>query len=177
MIKPYLTLGIVAALTMLPHATALAQGGPPPGGRMGPPAAKSTIDFATAQKLASATKAAAVAAGANVAIAVVDSNGDLVYFERMDGAMGRAITSSQGKARAALLFGVPTKQLQDAMAAGKPLSVTITSPAQGANELTPMQGGLPVMKDGKAIAAIGVGGSSPANDEKLAQAGIDTISK
>jgi glc operon protein GlcG len=136
---------------------------------------KSTIDFATAQKMAVAARAAAAAAGANVAIAVVDSNGDLVYFERMDGS--GAVAASQGKARAAMLFGLPTKQVADAMAAGKSLPVTVTKPPQGAQELLILQGGLPVVKDGKVVAAIGVGGSSSANDEKFAQAGIDALDK
>ena len=67
-----------------------------------------------------ATEAAAVAAKAKVAIAVVDANGDLVYFRRMDGTAGIPVTASQAKARAAILFGVPTKSLQDAVAAGTP---------------------------------------------------------
>ena len=85
----------------------------------------------------------------------------------MDGASARAVTSSQGKARAALLLGVPTKEAQDAIAAGKPLPVTLTSPPAGAWEITIGQGGLPIMKDGKVVAAMGCGGSLPANDEKI----------
>ncbi len=145
------------------------------GGRGGPPPAKQTIDFATAKKIAAAAEAAAIAEKAVVSIAVVDSSGDLVYFQRMDGAAARAVTSAQGKARAALLFGIPTKQLNEAMSSGKPVTVTLTAPAAGANELTTMQGGLPLLKDGKTIAAVGVGGSSPANDEKFAQAGLDAL--
>jgi glc operon protein GlcG len=140
-------------------------------GQAAPP--PQNIDVATAMKMVAAAEAAAVSANAQVAIAVVDANGDLVYFERMDGASARAVTSSQGKARAALLFGLPTKDVQDAIRAGKPISVTVTNPAAGAWELTPAQGGLPVVKDGKVIAAIGCGGSLPANDEKFAQAGLN----
>jgi glc operon protein GlcG len=134
------------------------------------------IDVATAKKMVAAAETAAIKANATVAIAVVDVNGDLVYFERMDGASARAVTSSQGKARAALMFGVPTKAVQDAMAAGRPLSATITAPVAGAWEMTPMQGGLPILKDGKVVAAIGAGGSAPANDEAFAQAGLDAVS-
>jgi glc operon protein GlcG len=133
------------------------------------------IDVAAARRMVAAAEAAAVSANAKVAIAVVDANGDLVYFERMDGASARAVTSSQGKARAALLFGLPTKDVQDAMNAGKPVSVTVTNPAAGAWEITVGQGGLPVVKDGKVVAAIGCGGSLPANDEKFAQAGINAM--
>ena len=123
------------------------------------------IDVATARRMVAAAEAAAASANAQVAIAVVDANGDLVYFERMDGA----------SARAALLFGLPTKEVQDAMNAGKPISVTVTNPAAGAWDITPAQGGLPVIKDGKVVAAIGCGGSLPANDEKFAQAGLNAM--
>jgi glc operon protein GlcG len=139
--------------------------------------AKPGVDAATAKKMVAAAEAAALAANAPVAIAVVDGNGDLVYFERMDGASARAVTSSQGKARAALLLGVPTKAAQDAINAGKPLPVTLTTPPAGAWEITIGQGGLPILKDGKVIAAMGCGGSLPANDEKFCQAGIDAMGK
>src|SRR4029079_9882735 len=110
---------------------------------------KPGVDAATAKKMVAAAEAAAIAANAPIAIAVVDGNGDLFYFERMDGASARAVTSSQGKARAALLLGVPTKEAQDAIAAAKPLPVTLTSPPAGAWEITIGQGGLPIIKDGK----------------------------
>ena len=111
-----------------------AQGGPPQGQPAGgpPPGPPQTIDLATAKKkMIAASEAAAVAMNAHVAISVVDSNGDLVYFERMDTAAPRAVTSSQGKARAALLFGLPTTQVAAAMRAGMPLSTTITPPVGG----------------------------------------------
>jgi glc operon protein GlcG len=151
-----------------------AQGGPPQGQPGGPPPPPpQTIDLATAKKMVSAAEAAATAMNAHVAICVVDSNGDVVFFERMDTAAPRAVTSSQGKARAALLFGLPTTQVAEAMRGGKPLSATLTPPVQGNWEMTIQQGGLPIMKNGKVIGAIGAGGSASANDEKFAQAGID----
>src|SRR4051794_29163946 len=130
------------------------------GGRGGGPAgAPARIDVATAKKALAAAEAAAASLNVRVAIAVVDANGDLVAFTRLDGAAARAVTSSQGKARAAILFGLPTKQVQDAIAANQPLSVTITNPPAGAWEITPAQGAVPVMKDGKVVAAVGVGGA------------------
>ena len=70
------------------------QGGPPPqgGGRGG--ALPATIDLATAQTIVTSAQAAATAANARVAVAVVDSNGDLVVLERMDGSGGRGVTSA-----------------------------------------------------------------------------------
>lgn len=163
--------GLFAPISVAAQAPAAPQGGP--AGQQQP---KQNIDVATAKKMVAAAEAAATAANAKVAISFVDANGDLVYFERMDGAAPRAVTSSQGKARAALLFGVPTKEARDAADAGKPLSATLTLPAAGAWELTIQQGGLPILKDGKLIAAIGCGGSASSNDEKFAQAGIDAMS-
>jgi glc operon protein GlcG len=162
-----------AAQAPAAQAPAAPPQGAPGGQAQAPP--KQYIDVATAKKMVAAAEAAATAINARVAIAVVDANGDLVYFERMDGAAPRAVTSSQGKARAALMFGIPTKEIQDDMAAGKPLPATITPPIAGAAEITIQQGGLPILKDGKVIAAIGCGGSASANDEKFAQAGIDAM--
>ena len=146
-------------VSLIANAAQAPQGG---GGRgQAAPAKPVGVDAATAKKMIAAAEAAAIAANAQVAIAIVDGNGDLVYFERMDGASARAVTSSQGKARAALLLGVPTKEAQDSIAAGKPLPVTLTAPPAGAWEITIGQGGLPILKDGKVVAAMGCGGSLP----------------
>lgn len=165
-------------------ATAQGQQPPPPGGggpggpggggggRGGAPA---QMDIATAKKAVEAAEAAAVAANARVAIAVVDANGDLVYFRRMDGAAGVAVTSSQGKARAAILFGMPTKAVADAVAAGIQVSTTITPTGAGAFAIQVQQGGLPILKAARVAGGIGVGGSSPANDEVFAKAGVDAV--
>jgi glc operon protein GlcG len=174
---PVLSVLIVMIVSLIGSAAQAPQGGGGQGRGQAAPAKPVGVDAATAKKMVAAAEAAAQAANAPVAIAVVDGNGDLVAFLRMDGASARAVTSSQGKARAALLLGVPTKEAQDSMAAGKPLPVTLTAPPAGAWELTIGQGGLPIMKDGKAVAAMGCGGSAPANDEKFCQAGIDAMRK
>lgn len=142
-----------------------------PGGA--PPPPPQTMDLDTAKRMVFAAEGAATAMNAHVAICVLDSNGDVVSYERMDTAASRAVTSAQGKARAALLFGLPTAQITEAMRGAKPISARLTPPAAGNWEITIQQGGLPIIKDGKVIGAIGAGGSAPANDEKFAQAGID----
>jgi glc operon protein GlcG len=168
---------LIAIVPALLNAAAQAPQGAGQGRGQAAPAKPVGVDAATAKKMVAAAEAAAMAANAPIAIAVVDGNGDLVAFERMDGASARAVTSSQGKARAALLLGVPTKEAQDSIAAGKPISVTLTAPPAGAWELTIGQGGLPILKDGKVVAAMGCGGSAPANDEKFCQAGINAMGK
>lgn len=144
------------------------------GGRGGPPAAPApNLDIATARKIMAAAEAAAAGDKAAVGIAIVDANGDLTMLVRLDGARGVAVTSAEGKARAAILFGVPTSQVQDAMAANQPLSVKVTNPPLGGFEIVPFRGGIPIVRDGRLIAAIGVGGAAPATDEKIAQAGAN----
>lgn len=133
------------------------------------------IDAASAKKMIAAAEEAALKANAKVGISVVDANGDLVASLRIDGASSQGVTSSQGKARAALLFGLPTKQIQDYIAAGKPVPANVTIPPRGALELVINQGGLPIVKDGKVVGAIGVGGAASSDDERFAQAGIDAV--
>lgn len=193
MSRRVLALVVAAAMTVVTSTSLLAQGqpgAPGQGGGMGRPGgpgggpgggggrgggAPAQIDFATAKKAMDATEAAANGASAKVAIAVVDANGDLVYFRRMDGAASVAVTASQAKARAAILFGVPTKALQDAVAAGTPVSATVTPAAATGAPIMAVQGGLPIVRNGKVVGAIGVGGSTSQNDEIFAQAGLDAV--
>ena len=111
---PMLSVLIVFVFVLSGVAAQAPQGG---GRGQAAPAKPVGVYAATAKRMIAAAEAAALAANAQVAIAIVDGNGDLVYFERMDGASARAVTSSQGKARAALLLGVPTKEAQDSIAA------------------------------------------------------------
>ena len=166
-----------------PPGQAPQQGGPGgpggPGGQGGPAvtSAPQTMDLATAKKIAAAAETAAAAMSQHVAICVMDTNGDVVFFERMDGAPTIAVVTSQNKARAVLLFGTSTGKIAEAMQAGKPVTANITAqPMEGGGAVTLMRGGLPILKDGKLIGAVGAGGSASENDEKFAQAGIDAIS-
>ncbi len=149
------------------------------GGQGGPPgmsSAPQTMDLATAKKMVAAAEAAATAANAHVAICVMDTNGDVVFFERMDGAPTIAVVTSQNKARAVLLFGMATGKIAEAMQGNKPVTANITAqPMEGGGAVTLMRGGLPIVKNGKLIGAIGIGGSASETDEKFSQAGIDAI--
>ena len=111
----------------------------------------------------------------HIAICIMDARGDMVYFERGDVINAIPVASSQGKAHAVLLFGLPTKQVAAAIKAGTPVTANLKAPATGASDLDIRQGGLPIMKDGKMIGAIGVGGSASESDEQFAQAGLDAL--
>lgn len=155
-------------------ATLFGQTNTQQGGRPAQAPRPQTIDLATARRIAAAAEQEALKANAKVGIAIVDSNGDLVFSERIDGASTRGVTSAQGKARAALLFGLPTKQVQDIVASGKQVQATVNTVA-ASSELVINQGGVPIIKDGKVIGAVGVGGSLSSEDERFAQAGIDAV--
>ena len=88
-----------------------------------------------------------------MAIAIVDTAGDLVYFERMDHTQVGSVDIAQAKARSAARFKRPTKAFQDALAAGgegwRILSL------EGA---VAVEGGMPLMSGGKIVGAIGASG-------------------
>ena len=173
----------IAALTLAASFAAMpsmAQNAPngPQGGRGGGPGRPHTMDLASAKKILAAAESAAQAANDHIAICVMDTNGDVVLSERMDTLPDSIpLFTAQGKANAVLLLGISTGQAADAIRDHKPVSATLSAPpvARPGGEITLMRGGLPVMKDGKMIGSVGVGGSTSDNDEKYAQIGIDAL--
>ena len=103
-----------------------------------------------------------------MAIAVVDTAGQLVAFERMDSTQYGSIGVAQDKAVSAALFRRPTKVFQDALAAGGAGLRILT--LRGASAI---EGGIPLTVDGKIIGAIGVSGGSAEQDGVVAKAGLD----
>ena len=107
-----------------------------------------------------------------MAVAVVDTAGQLVVFERMDNTQTGSIAVSQDKAVSAAMFRRPTKAFQDAVAGGGAGLRVLT--LRGANAV---EGGLPLTVDGKIIGAIGVSGGSAEQDGVVAKAGVDAMAK
>ena len=105
-----------------------------------------------------------------MAIAVVDTAGQLVAFERMDNTQYGSIAVSNDKASSAALFRRPTKVFQDVLAGGGAGLRVLT--LRGANAV---EGGIPLMLDGKIIGAIGVSGGSAEQDGVVAKAGQDAM--
>jgi uncharacterized protein GlcG (DUF336 family) len=128
-----------------------------------------------AKMMVAAVKSAAEAQKEHIAVCVMDMNGDIVALARMDKTDAAQLGASQGKARAVLLFGMPTGAISDAQRANKPVTAMISSPAMGAvgGQITLTRGGLPILKDGVMIGSIGVSGSLAEKDEKYAQIGIN----
>jgi len=177
--RSFFAIAALAIAAGLAITQSIAQNAPQGGGGRGDgPGRPKTMDLASAKKMVAAAEAAAAAANDHIAICVMDTNGDVVLAERMDTLPDSIpISTAQGKARAVLMFSMPTGQIADAMREKKPVSATLTAPpvGRGGGEITLMRGGLPIMKDGKMIGSIGVGGSSSENDEKFAQIGTDAL--
>ena len=104
-----------------------------------------------ARVLIAAAEAKARSLHRAVNIAVVDNGGNLLAFERMDGAFLAGVDLCQGKARTALRFEEPTAKIEAAIHDGRYALMTA-----GAVE---MQGGIPLLRDGNIIGAIGVSGA------------------
>jgi glc operon protein GlcG len=106
----------------------------------------------------------------NVAVAIVDTSANLVYYEKMDNTQLGSANLAIDKARCAALFKRPTKAFQDTLAAGgdglRVLSL---------KGVVAVEGGIPLVMDGKIVGAIGVSGVTSAQDAQCAKAGADVL--
>jgi glc operon protein GlcG len=131
----------------------------------GPP-----INLEAAKKAAASAIAEARKNNWTMAVAITDVGGNLVYFEKMDGTQTGSVNVALDKSSSAALFKRPTKAFQDALAAGgEGLRILRL---QGA---APIEGGLPLLMDGKIVGAIGVSGGTSQQDGLAAKAGADTV--
>ena len=135
-----------------------------------PNAYGTSINVADAKKIAALSVAEASKNSWKMAIAIVDISGDLVYFEKIDGTQAASVQIAQDKARSAARFKRPTKALQDALAAGG-AGLRLLA-LEGA---VPVEGGLPIIMDGKIVGAIGASGGTSDQDGLAAKAGADSV--
>ena len=106
----------------------------------------------------------------NMAVAVVDTHGDLVYFERMEDTQVGSVDVAIAKARSAARFKRPTKAFQDALAAGgEGLRILAIEGAVA------VDGGLPLVVGGKIVGAIGLSGGTSVQDGQCAAAGAAVL--
>jgi glc operon protein GlcG len=106
-------------------------------------------------------------------IAVVDDGGNLLAMERLDGSFAASANISIGKARTAALFKMPTRKFEDVIKGGRTPMIALGGDLEN---FTPLQGGVPLMWEGKVVGAIGVSGAASAQqDEDLAIAGANSL--
>jgi glc operon protein GlcG len=129
------------------------------------------VTMERAQAAIAAAVAEANKRGWALNITVVDPNGDLVTFARMDGAQLASIAISQHKARVAARYRRPTHALEDGIQkAGFNYLLTL-------DDVIASRGGIPLVEGGKLIGAIGCSGGTGSQDETVCTVGANTINK
>jgi uncharacterized protein GlcG (DUF336 family) len=128
------------------------------------------ITLECAQRAAQAAQREAERHGWPMVIAIVDSGGNLVLHIRMDQAQLGSIEVARQKAETAVRFRRPTKRFEDALAEGG-LHLRLL----GMTNLTPLDGGLPLVVDGRLVGAIGVSGMQSQEDAQVAEAGAAAL--
>ena len=129
-----------------------------------------SITLEEARRVMDAAEAEARANGWPMVIAIVDTAGLLVMFHRMDNTQTGSVEIGPAKARTAALYKRPSKAFEDAIANGgiglRMLSMT---------HVMPLEGGLPIVRDGRIIGGIGVSGMSSPQDAQVARAGLAAL--
>jgi uncharacterized protein GlcG (DUF336 family) len=123
-----------------------------------------SINIGQAKKIAAGALAECQKNSWNVAVAIVDTHGYLVYFERMENTQYASMDIAIGKARAAATYRRPTRAFADVINKGGPATATLPG-------VFASPGGVPIMVDGKVIGAVGVSGVTGDQDEQCAKAG------
>ena len=125
----------------------------------GPP-----VSIAAAKKIAAGVIAECTKNSWNVAVAVVDNHGFLVYFERMENTQTASMDIAVGKARTAATYRRTTRVFMEAINKG-PATATLPN-------VVASPGGVPIFADGKVIGGVGVSGVTGDQDEQCAKAGL-----
>ena len=118
-----------------------------------------------AKNIANACRACAEQNGWNVVIAIVDDGGHTMYLERLDGTQKASSVVAQEKAKTALLFKRPTQAIEAVVAKGRNVMMMLPG-------ATPIEGGLPLVRDGQFVGAIGISGVQSHEDGVVAAAGV-----
>ena len=125
---------------------------------------KKVITLSVAKKIAAAAEAEANRRHLTAVIVVVDDGGHPLLLHRLDNTQVASVEVGIGKARTAAIFRRPSKDFEDQIKEGRIAGLALPG-------ATPLQGGIPIIVDGKVIGAIGVSGESPQEDEDVAKAG------
>jgi glc operon protein GlcG len=154
----------LAFLTAVPAGAQTLAAPPAP-----PPAYGTPISLEQAKKVMAGAEAEAKKNNWPVVIAILDSGGQLVMLQRLDNAQWGSVEIAKEKARSSVALRRPTKALQDLIAQG------------GANlrllniGYSVLEGGIPIVVDGKIVGSVGVSGVTSQQDAQIAQAGIDAL--
>ena len=157
-------LGLTLAVVMF-VATASAQQtpSPPPTTPYGAP-----IGLEAAKKVMAAAEAEATKNNWAMAIIILDSTGHPVMLHKFDNTQYGSIGVAEDKARSALYYRRPTKVFEDLVAQGG-----IGLRTLALRNASPLEGGIPLIVDGKITGAIGVSGALSSQDGQVAKSGAE----
>src|SRR5262245_60383583 len=136
-----------------------------------PPPYGAPITLDQAKKAMAAAEAEAKKNNWPVVIVIVDSGGHLVMMQRLDSTQFASIDIARQKAYTAVAARRPTKAFQDLIGQGGPNLRLLKLP----ENLTVLEGGVPVVVDGKIVGAVGVSGVTSQQDAQVATAGADAL--
>lgn len=126
------------------------------------------VTLEQAKRIAAAALAEAGRRQWRVAVAIVDTHGFLKYYEMLDDTQTASAAIAVEKARTAAMFRRPSKAFEDGIAGGRAAIL-------GLPGVTPIDGGLPIVIDGRIVGAIGVSGVNSNQDAEVAQAGLNAL--
>ena len=130
---------------------------------------KPTLELADAKKIAAAAEAEALKNNWAVSIAIVDDGGHLLHLQRLDGAAAVSAHIAPAKAHTSALGRRESKVYEDIINGGR--YAFLSAPAvEGL-----LEGGVPIMKDGHCLGAVGVSGVKSSEDAQIARAGIAAL--
>ena len=130
------------------------------------------IGLEDAKRAVAAASAEAHKMSVNSVLVVTDPHGDLVYLERADGSQNGSVAVAMGKARSAAIHKRATKVFEDQLASGGVNLRILALPGA-----VPIEGGVPLLIDGKIVGAIASSGGSPPQDGSIAKAGAEALAR
>jgi uncharacterized protein GlcG (DUF336 family) len=130
---------------------------------------KSFLELSDIKKIAAAAEAEALKHAWPVTIAIVDDGGHLLWLQRLDGAAPISAHIAPAKAHTASLGRRESKIYEDMINAGR--YSFMSAPAIEAL----LEGGVPIIKEGQVIGAVGVSGVKSNEDAQIAKAGIAAL--
>jgi glc operon protein GlcG len=129
------------------------------------PLEKKVLSLAAANRVVAA---ATETRGLGVVVVVVDETGSIIQLSRMDSAQVASVNVGIGKARTAAIYRRPSRVFEEQIRNARVAALALA-------DATPLQGGVPVLIDGKVVGAVGVSGDSPQADEEIAIAGARAL--
>ena len=129
---------------------------------------QTALSLEDAKRVAAAARVEAEKNGWAIVIAVVDDGGHLMYLERMDGAQKASSRIAEEKGRTAILFKRPSKSIEEVVLEGRIVMM-------GLPGAVPLEGGVPLMKDGQFLGGIGISGVQSFQDGIVARAGAAAL--